>query len=489
MFKKIKITHFKAFERNFSIDFNKKNFLAYGDNGSGKSSLYQALILALDYNRFKREATEGFNEDDERYQTELISALNEKFLCQYGDGDFHVELDDIPFDSFDSSGINVFCIDSRQLECSKEINLQHLLMQVHCHCRTYDGVEHFLQVQGELLLTNANNVLRDVLFEDVVLGKKDDYSITMHDVIRNFTKDKLFDSYFNESKIHLVKLVLLIESAKLMMEEVENSYLILDDVVSSLDTANRTCIMHYLMNDSLLNQVHRMILTHNMNFFNIMRFAIDDANQSADWQIGRIYELENEHRYFDWGAPESDFNEIIANVMNSPQETGADIVRMLGNRLRQLLERYVKDYWFLTHTVLRPNTGELINSLLKLDPHERELEFYKFEDGEILPQSAAVIKDIKKVLRHDCHDEHKEKRDLVMDIEAVFNKYKDNDNWKSIKDSLSKVKLLLKTSLHPLSHDMEAQMTMKELKVTAQYVQKLKEKMVHLYEDNIDLNN
>ena len=44
---KIEIEGFKAFPKYFSLDFGDKNLLMYGENGSGKSSIYYALHALL----------------------------------------------------------------------------------------------------------------------------------------------------------------------------------------------------------------------------------------------------------------------------------------------------------------------------------------------------------------------------------------------------------------------------------------------------------
>ena len=47
---KIEISKFKGFYDTCTIDLNNscKNLLVYGENGSGKSSLFQALMLFLE---------------------------------------------------------------------------------------------------------------------------------------------------------------------------------------------------------------------------------------------------------------------------------------------------------------------------------------------------------------------------------------------------------------------------------------------------------
>ncbi len=56
----IKIEKFKGFSDTVEInDMADKSLLIYGENGSGKSSLYEALRLTMYYNRLYRNAVDG----------------------------------------------------------------------------------------------------------------------------------------------------------------------------------------------------------------------------------------------------------------------------------------------------------------------------------------------------------------------------------------------------------------------------------------------
>ena len=52
----LKITNFKAHQDLEEIKFNQKNFLLYGDNGAGKSSIYEALKLCFFKDRVEKYA-------------------------------------------------------------------------------------------------------------------------------------------------------------------------------------------------------------------------------------------------------------------------------------------------------------------------------------------------------------------------------------------------------------------------------------------------
>ena len=59
--KKIEIQNFRAFYGNFEIEISGKNMLLYGENGSGKSSLFYALKLFLESANAKTEFSEHRN--------------------------------------------------------------------------------------------------------------------------------------------------------------------------------------------------------------------------------------------------------------------------------------------------------------------------------------------------------------------------------------------------------------------------------------------
>ena len=44
---KLCINYFKAFSQKLELEVNRKNILMYGENGSGKSSIYEAIKFAF----------------------------------------------------------------------------------------------------------------------------------------------------------------------------------------------------------------------------------------------------------------------------------------------------------------------------------------------------------------------------------------------------------------------------------------------------------
>jgi len=64
----IRIKHFKAFQEEEVFNFRSKNILAYGNNGSGKSSLFWALYT------FLQSRIKSTDEDVKKYFVNFVES-------------------------------------------------------------------------------------------------------------------------------------------------------------------------------------------------------------------------------------------------------------------------------------------------------------------------------------------------------------------------------------------------------------------------------
>ena len=61
---KIEISHFKAFARPVRVEADGHNLLLYGENGAGKSSLFEAIYLYyFGHRRFRQSLQRGVRRD------------------------------------------------------------------------------------------------------------------------------------------------------------------------------------------------------------------------------------------------------------------------------------------------------------------------------------------------------------------------------------------------------------------------------------------
>ena len=63
--KKLIIKNFKAYQNETTINFDNKNFLLYGENGAGKSSIYEALKIIFFYDRVASNIESAETEEEQ----------------------------------------------------------------------------------------------------------------------------------------------------------------------------------------------------------------------------------------------------------------------------------------------------------------------------------------------------------------------------------------------------------------------------------------
>ena len=65
--KNIKLKNYRAFYGEYNIDVDGKNLLIYGENGSGKSSLYYALRDFFEASENQKDINKNIFSDDESF--------------------------------------------------------------------------------------------------------------------------------------------------------------------------------------------------------------------------------------------------------------------------------------------------------------------------------------------------------------------------------------------------------------------------------------
>ena len=87
----LKIESFKAFKDEAFLKLDKLNLLLYGENGAGKSSIYDAVKLIFFYHRIKDEHRVGATPEEQRAQ--LVSYLSDRYNHRGGAG-FRIKVND-----------------------------------------------------------------------------------------------------------------------------------------------------------------------------------------------------------------------------------------------------------------------------------------------------------------------------------------------------------------------------------------------------------
>lgn len=132
----LEIKHFKAYKDEFTLKLEDKNLLLYGENGAGKSSIYDAFRYVFFKDEIERRerdlSTIGDAEED--------AIFWQQYNYQGQEEPFEVSLKDSSNDLIDKSAYQVFMLSIDNLRVSDSIQLEALLQQ--CFVEIAD-IQHF----------------------------------------------------------------------------------------------------------------------------------------------------------------------------------------------------------------------------------------------------------------------------------------------------------------------------------------------------------
>lgn len=296
----LRITRFKAFGTPFELNPMGRNMLIYGENGAGKSSIAEALRIVFHHERlFGRFARKGVNRDQE--ERRFLSSFAHK--GNMTEGEPEILFDGIPYSSLDNRNQRCAIItrdtilaESRTYDDKLEykpdtINFRQLTSSADYVTWQTDGDIPSLD-QLQEVIDEVNTVLDHRFLETLRIGiESEDMYIKLTDTASGLYASEDLHRYFNEAKINLATLLLLLVTIKreYARHEAQESrpILVMDDVISSLDACNRSFLAEYLLDEFAGYQL--IVLTHNLGFNNTFVRIIDSKNQSAAWQSVTLY--------------------------------------------------------------------------------------------------------------------------------------------------------------------------------------------------------
>lgn len=442
----IDIENFKFYIEE-SIDINSKNFLIYGENGVGKSSLYLSLYY-LFYGYFDNTLLDNIQEFEHRgipnqedikitvnfsndefikiinndisntstlVQKENIYFLDYQFLESFiNKSDFFITLNKIKnkFLLFDDIFSNLSHIENNKdteeydLLINKRINLDNQI------------TEKMAKIEvsaNEIIKELKENFSIKLIFEESALDREaigiSFYNPKVFIEIDGYRNLKL---HFNESKIKILSLALIFSIIKLNQEEFPSSndtnlkLLVLDDFLSSLDMGNRLYIMEYIFNNFPDYQI--IILTHNLSFFSIIKRLIHVHGQVNEWEYKNIYKSLRED-----GSHEPKFFKRNDNYLIEANTAFKESdFEGCGNLLRKEIERIISQAEFLFQTGKKEKLENAIVNIRKKNRHyinpndtlgEMEEFFTQFKE-KTFPKDEQALAMLKNKLTYFFNKNH-----------------------------------------------------------------------------------
>lgn len=302
--KSISIKHFKAFGDNpFIVELtpprNKsfKHLLIYGSNGSGKTSIQEALRYG-----FHRLVDDDFELVNPLLpldaKNRAITEVRNNYRNKQGTEPFEIKIDnkDILSDSF--LDYKVFFIRHSDIFVKDEIVLLPIIKR--CKFPKFN-VQKFLTEWGEIIAEDINENLEKYFYESVKVSfdASDQWRCTVTNLQQNVSASRNLNKEFNEAILSLIVLLSLTKIVQLLKESNKEHIIVLDDYVTSLDSINRIATAQYLFrNLAPFSQI--ILLTHNITYFNLLQYMINnDKNINTNqWEIMNLVKVKGRVSYY-----------------------------------------------------------------------------------------------------------------------------------------------------------------------------------------------
>lgn len=461
----LKLTNFKAHQDLEEIKFHRKNFLLYGDNGAGKSSIYEALKIVFYRDRLedsiKRESTA---ENEAEKINEFYREFNNKIPPI---NDFELKINDIDFKTFNKIEYKAYMLSIDDIFFDKKIHLRELFEKIHFELPSFESMTEmnragrgiFQRTRSDVtdIQDEANRFLEQCL-EDIRINVdiSDGYSVKIEDQTRSIPSTKEIKRYYNEAKLNLVVLALLFAVIKFYKDGSKKNILILDDFITSLDMANRTFVMKYILEEFKDFQI--LLFTHNVYFYNLIMYLINDKICITDkeWQFGNLYEVGIEHKIYI-----KDNKDTVDKLEDEYRLKGENFnIAEYGNQLRHKFERLLYEF----SKILMVGGVEESNKILEGIANQRI--YFNYSDQK---DSSDLIQGIEAIIQRD-----ETKEAIVGQINSQINRYK-IIILDDIRQTLNTLKLYRKVTMHSLSHGQTGQHNWsdKEIKQTLFLLKKL----------------
>ncbi|MEE3384346.1 MAG: AAA family ATPase [Prevotella sp.] len=434
MINTISLTSFKAFGLPVEFNLDSKSMLAYGENGSGKSSLYEAIRLFFYQDRIlaglKKEGQAG--EITEADKQNYLHGFNNQIIK----ADFDLKVNGLKREAFPIDDYAIYMLCNLNVQVGDVLRAGEFLQGI--TMPTMD-VDAFLRDKWATLLQNINKAIHDDFKENFTVSFADVYyTLKIEDATRDVSPEKDYRQYLNEAKLHLVALLLFFESVKLHKDSIlaeKSKLLVLDDIVTSLDATNRIFLANYLIRDFSDCQI--VLLTHNVSFFNMVHLKLSNTIDGIPdkWVEYNIYETIDDSKAYIYSTMK-DAKAILAEYRKTTNRAE------VGNQIRRRFEAVMYEFAKLILVDCFEDSGNLLARMI-----DKNKPIYIHKQGDTVYTSRDLVDAITNTVAGSDAD-----HDKLTTITTEIEKYKKDVEIEKVKNILRELKMFQKVVFHQLSH-------------------------------------
>ena len=427
----IEIVNYKGISEKIEIHIpNNNNLAIYGDNGSGKTSLFDAIRLwFFGQDLILPEISQNTLAPE---RASIIGAWLDKQQCKFG-GDIDIRIDNTPLNVSNPTSIPTFMLKGSMLSYIEDIQLSKLISYKTCH-----AVGRISDVDCPVLIRRVKLILEKYFLDelDIQLSEHDPDLIKLVDHNRNIELTFDLHSSFNEAQIRIVRLLIFLEYARLYTENNPTAdrkpLLVLDDFITSIDVVNRLNIMRYLMEKFTTFQI--ILLTHNVSYFNLIYYFTSEHNpQNTQWKFGNLFITDKTCVYYNYQNSEKT-DDIRRDYLNHID------LNIISNRLRRRFEILVHE--FSKHTLL--DTHSRMKDMLTRLLEDKPIYMKKNGTGQFR-YSEDLILEIKTRLNEDPTSS-------LEDVKAIIDAYDTSNILVTLRQWMRNAIMYQKIVMHQGSH-------------------------------------
>ena len=468
----LELTHFKAFKEKITFSLDEKNMLLFGENGSGKTSIFDALKLCFFHEKIENKKIPASTQPEDVIEKRKELYDSYKNVNATATTPFSIQINGVNYEALVRNDFRVFLVNYDNFAIPNDcIVLEDVLSNVYFDFNGQNPLS-LLELIGNDLETEVNNSLINYFSESIQVkfDKGDKYRCIFLDLNGKLEYGTNLSHYYNEGKIHLVLLIIYLNVFLLLADSQKTNILVLDDFITSLDAANRAFVLKYIFEKiQMQTSLQTFMFTHNVSFYNLTKYYINNYLPKAEhenWKSFNLYCIDNEHQIY----PQNDDNiDKIEKDLHGASET----VEKLGNRIRQQFEIQVHE---LAKIIISGGLEESKNILSRLD----EGKPLYFNEGKNVYDLVKAIDDLTKNRAYS-------NTPLAQIVQTKINDYKNDAGLISLRVILKQMTLFQKVSLHPTSHGTLGltPASIKELKESIQLVKKIQVCIESLRDKNV----
>ncbi len=435
MLESLYLENFKAFTEPIEInDMAGKNLIVCGENGSGKSSIFEALHLAFCKDQLLESNIRASLVGPEREAQ--ISQFWRDYTNRKSESTCSIRINSQDIGVFTSTSQACF-VNYKSISSSSTIDYS-VLVNTSFPMVEKDALAKLWKDPSLLIL--INKILKEDFREDIELtwAQDEEPIFNVKDSDRNISVNRNVDKYYNEAKIHVIKLSVLFAVINLLKQnkQMDHPLLLFDDIITSLDAANRTLVAKYIV--CHFEDCQKIILAHNVSFINLFRYIITLYHQEDKWLYKSLYVCATEHRLVDY-KPKTIDDDIkdIKGKYNSKIEPAED----LCNSLRKCFEYLVFEY----SRHLQLGDYHEINYYIDAICGQNK-KIYLKKSGDRLANIYDLMNEIEGLVTHAPVDTLKAK------ISETLKSYATQNEVEALIPIMQNIALFRKVILHPMSH-------------------------------------